>query len=203
MVNIQPWRWWHPKDMAHFLQLCSEESKALWEEIGSIDLVMLDFLEWEAMMIASTVYLGDTLVLLLWWVLPAQDGGFCQTTSSSMTIALLFNILVSNLGSSGGCWWFFGISRDCAIGTGKDSWVHTLQWTNAKSHCIGQGSHFLGSTWSACHCLGLSHTGTWYQPPPTEKHHWKVNKSSFNVWSFTIIHLLHAMESDKQKYVFL
>ena len=46
--------------MTHFLQCRSEELKALWEEIGSIDLVMLDFLECKATMIALTVYLGVT-----------------------------------------------------------------------------------------------------------------------------------------------
>ncbi len=92
----------------------------------------------------------DCIDCIPWWYLgvttsagAAGSGwGFRQTTASSMTVALLFDISVSNFGSSGGCWWFFGISRDCAIGTGKDSRMHTLRWTNAKSHCIGQGSHF-------------------------------------------------------------
>jgi len=78
--------------------------------------IMLDFLKWDATIIALTVYLGiTTLVLLL-----AQDGASARQGSSSMTVTLIFDVLASNLGSSGGCWWFFGILRDCAIGLGKE-----------------------------------------------------------------------------------
>jgi len=155
MVYNQPWRRWQPKDVAHFLQLCSEELKALWEEIGIRDLSMLDFLEWVATISILTVYHVVTTLAGA-----ASSGwGLHQTRfkyhDCSITIGWPIREAVVVVGGSLGFW------VDCAIGSGKDSWMHTLRWANAKSHFIGQGSHFLGSTWSAYqHCLGLSHTGT-------------------------------------------